>query len=89
MNNLELNFSGSTLGTAQPGPTSPPALPPEEKQPGLAPGSYWTVLTPKQQERILIATVREALADEQETTQAPAKVLPATEELRRHAAKMI
>jgi hypothetical protein len=58
----------------------------ETTQPGLAPGSFWRVLSPAGQKRVIIATVREAL--ELPEPAAVAKVLPATEELRRHEAKL-
>ncbi|MGP1664798.1 MAG: hypothetical protein ACTS5I_02550 [Rhodanobacter sp.] len=43
----------------------------ETTQPGLAPGSFWRVLSPKGQERVIIATVREALAEIAEEEKQP------------------
>jgi hypothetical protein len=45
-----------------------------ETQPGMTPGSYWNfwkTLPAKSQERILKATIREALADEPRPDRAP------------------
>lgn len=58
----------------------------ETQTPGLAPGSFWRVLSPAGQKRVIIATVREALADEPPAPEV--KILPATQELREHEAKL-
>lgn len=63
----------------------------ETTQPGLAPGSFWRLLSPAGQKRVLIATVREAL--DMPEPKAAAKVRPPTiqelnDRLNEHEAKL-
>lgn len=55
--------------------------PEETTQPGLAPGSFWRLLSPAAQKRVIIATVREALKEEPERAPAKTEAKPEQGEL--------